>query len=691
MVDPSPPPGLPSALGDGAIELRGEIGRGGMGVVVRGFEVALGRDVAVKLLAPRLANEPEVLARFRREAQAVARLRHPGIVAIHSLGTEQGMPWYSMDLLPGPGLDRELAALRNGTQARRLPSFRSTRWNEVVADLVAAVAEALAAAHEAGVIHRDIKPSNLMFAGNGQPTIVDFGLARIVDQSTITDPGAVQGTPHYMSPEQARPSRHAPIDPRTDIWSLGVVLYELLTLERPFASESLHDLLEQIATRAPQRVRERNPDVPQDLETICLVAMARHPDDRYPTAAAMAADLRRFLAHRAITARPAPWLRRLRHALVAHRRSLAVAGSVGGVALVAGFIAADAWSEYARQPRLTVTVVDPAGRPLPAAAGEVSLRPIDPLSGEIGAARALGSLPLADARALAGPHRIVVRFREGAVAECVRDLPAEGITVTVQVTSRPRTDLDPRAMVSLPATVWHNRQETPTTCPNRDRPVRLGAFLLDRHEVSNAQYREFLLARSHPAPPLWQGIDWRQPGLRLPRRDGTLVEFDQLPVVGISWLDAVAYAEWAGVRLPTHAEWEWAARGPELRSVPWGDASANAPLRGAVAGADCATYTSLADGLQLYLDNAAPVDSHPDAATPEGILHLLGNVDEFTETMHVAKDPDRAEPGYRYVMGGAWDAAAARVTLANAHSPRTIGDDGRSAYTGFRCARSLDP
>lgn len=680
----------------GELELRRELGRGGMGVVWLAYDPALKREVAVKELAPQLAYDPACRERFCREAQAMARLRHPGIVTIHATDEHGTPPCFVMDLLPGPTLASELQRASAGETPAVLPPFASPQWIGAVVERIAAVADALHFAHEQGVIHRDVKPGNLLFARDGRLVLVDFGLARMTDVSTITQRDAIQGSPHYMSPEQVRPQRHGRVDARSDVYALGVVLYELLTLRRPFDSPSLHELFEHVELGKAVPVRKLNPEVPRDLEVLCSVAMARAPGDRFASAAEFAADLRRFLAHQAIHAQPLPTLVRIQRALARNAGTIALTLLGAAAALWAGAWLRAEWSARATRPRLTLTVRDAQGREVAGARGEVFVRPIDELSGQVGEPRSLGPLPVRARRLEAGWQRVVVALADGTRSEATRHFPADGSELEVARVARAPAELAARDMVRFEGTTWRNPQ-TPTTCPNATYPVTLAPFWLDRCEVSNAQYREFLLATGRAAPPPWGKLDWRTPGLRLERSDGTPVDFDTLPAVGMSWPDAQAYAEWAGLRLPTHAEWEWAARGPENRAFPWGEQPPGVPWPGATR-APRIDYDSLEEGLQLYLDGALAVTSAPEAATPEGVLHLLGNVAEFTETPVLRVGDVRAEHDERYVMGGAWDVESRGVSLANAHEPRTIQEsevkvaaDQISLFTGFRCARSVAP
>ncbi len=323
------------------------------------------------------------------------------------------------------------------------------------------------------------------------------------------------------------------------------------------------------------------------------------------------------------------------------------------------------------------------------ARAEVRLRALDELSGGFGPSTKVGELPLREERVSPGWYRVCVVFADGATVESLRELPAGGDELRLSVTQRPRAEIDARDMLRFEATRWRNPQTTPTTCPNSELAVDLPAFSIDRCEVSNARYREFLLATRREPPQGWKSLDWRRAGLRVQRRDGSSVEFDALPASGMSWLDAQAYAEWAGVRLPTHAEWERVARGAENRDFPWGEQADGAPWRGATRGPRSDELGL--DSWALYFENALPADSCADAATPEGALHMLGNVSEFTETPFVWKDTARADADTRYVMGNPWDAEVLGLSLASCHNPRKIGADAAFPYTGFRCARSAAP
>ncbi len=294
----------------GDYELLEEIARGGMGVVFKARQSSLKRIVAVKMIrSGNLAGEMEV-KRFHAEAEAAAQLQHPNIVAIHEIGEHEGRQYFSMDFVEG----RNLAQVAGG---KPVAARSAAEW-------LKAIAGAVQFAHQRGVLHRDLKPQNIMLDAAGRPRVMDFGLAKTLGgDSTVTKTGAVMGSPSYMSPEQARGLNDL-VGPASDVYSLGAILYELLSGRPPFRGNSAVETMSQVVNDEPPPPRSLNASAPLDLESICLKCLEKDPARRYPTARELEADLGRFLDGEPVQAKPASafrktvgWFRRHRWVLSA--------------------------------------------------------------------------------------------------------------------------------------------------------------------------------------------------------------------------------------------------------------------------------------------------------------------------------------------------------------------------------------
>lgn len=345
----------------GPYRVVGRLGAGGMGVVHRARDED-GAEVALKVLPP--ASDARSRERFEREIHAIASLDHPGIVRVVDVGEADARPYLALELVRGATLSDLLAELRADppgfdaltgahlAEALRTVSARrgdpvepvagafDRPWAEVVCRLVADVADALEHAHRAGVVHRDVKPSNVFVDAEGRARLFDFGLAHLVDADSLTRTGDFAGTPYYTSPEQLSGARD--LDGRTDVFALGATLYELLCLRRPFEGEGAAAVFRAIQSSDPAPPRRVNPEVPGDLETVTLTTLAKERGQRYASAAALAEDLRRFLAFRPVLARPIGLARRL---VRAARRSPGWAAAIGLLAV--GLVALPAFLLWA--------------------------------------------------------------------------------------------------------------------------------------------------------------------------------------------------------------------------------------------------------------------------------------------------------------------------------------------------------
>jgi eukaryotic-like serine/threonine-protein kinase len=374
--------GIQPALPLGDFRLVRRVGSGGMGVVYEAVQLSLGRRVALKVLPFAAALDPRQLQRFQNEAQAAAGLHHTNIVPVHAVGCERGVHYYAMQFIDGltlaaliagrrraAGLDptdggaagpvsgpeattpyrprlADAGAAEAGASTQQVAALVTERsvWSpayfRTVANLGVQAAEALEHAHQTGVVHRDVKPGNLMLDGQGRLWVTDFGLAHCQSQAGLTMPGDRPGTPRYMSPEQALGQR-AVVDYRTDVYSLGATLYELLTLQPAVPGQDRQEVLRRIAQEEPRPPRRLDRAVPAELETIVLKALEKNPADRYATARELADDLERFLRDEPIRARRPSLGQRARKWARRHRPTIlaAMAAAVGGLLLAIAVLA----------------------------------------------------------------------------------------------------------------------------------------------------------------------------------------------------------------------------------------------------------------------------------------------------------------------------------------------------------------
>lgn len=353
---------LPFTLGDYRI-IR-ELGRGGMGVVYEAEQLSLRRRVALKVLPFASLLDSRRLMRFKQEATAVAQMRHPNIVGVYATGCERGVHYITMEYVEGrtvatviqqegerrrSGSQGKLAASGDGSSSHPegkldvepggpASSSDGRRWQAMAVDIGIQVADALDHAHSLGIVHRDVKPSNLLLDAEGRALVTDFGLAQFEADTSLTMTGDLLGTLRYMSPEQARGGKD--VDRRTDVYSLGVTLYELLALQPAYPAADRQELLREVLDGEPPSLRRMAPRIPRDLETIVLKAMAAEPGKRYGSAGELADDLRRLSSHQPIRARRGtPWGRMRKWTLRNRSLAMAATGTLLIAAVAAGMVA----------------------------------------------------------------------------------------------------------------------------------------------------------------------------------------------------------------------------------------------------------------------------------------------------------------------------------------------------------------
>jgi serine/threonine protein kinase/dienelactone hydrolase len=664
----------------GKYKILGELGRGGMGIVYRAEDTKLTRTVALKFLPPELSLYPEAKERFIREARAAAVLDHANICTVHEVEESEGITYIAMAYVEGQSLREKIAK-------HKLDLEQS-------AGIAVQVAEGLAEAHKKGIIHRDIKSANIMVKDDGQAKIMDFGLAKVAGESVLTREAKTMGTVAYMSPEQARGET---VDHRTDIWSLGIVLYEMLTGYLPFRGERETSILYSIVHEEPKPLRALKPSTPVELIKIVERALKKDREARYSTAAEMALELRKFQEkRRAEKAGGFSWrslLRGLRRPLVAIPTVLVLAV----IALLAVWffnrqakirwarnvalpevqrLVEDGWQNFPQAYNLAVRAekhipknpklvdlfskcsgglniqTNPPG-------ARISIKPYTSPDSEW---TFLGVSPVKDKRVARGFFHFRIEKEGYEPILCVRttwDFDTKKGTFTPSKSIEIPLD---KAGSILPGMIRVHGTD------------KIGDFFIDKFEVTNKQYKEFVDKGGYRKQEYWKHrfvkdakeLTWKEAMAEFVDQTGRpgpstweAGEYkkgqDDYPVGGVSWYEAAAFAEFAGKSLPTVSHW-YIATGMDVFAR--GIIHSLIPL-------------SNFDG-----EGPAAVGSHPGMVI-SGAYDMAGNVREWCW--------NESQKG-RAIRGGAWNDVIYMFMAVTQAPPFD-----RSPRNGFRCARYIEP
>jgi eukaryotic-like serine/threonine-protein kinase len=646
------------------------LGEGGMATVYKAYDTRLETDVAVKVIRTEVLPQNAVeqsLKRFEREAKSLAKLTHPNIVKVTDYGEYEGMPYLVMPYLPG------------GTLKQRLG--KPIPWQEAV-KLLLPIAEALDYAHSQKIIHRDVKPSNILLTQRGQPMLTDFGLAKILENNvpqSLTGTGIGVGTPEYMAPEQVNARD---VDGRADIYSLGIVLYELVIGRKPYIADTPMAVMIMQARDPLPRPTQFIPDLNEQVEKVLLKALAKKPEDRYE-------DMAGF--------------------------TRAMEGLLSGVAQIpAVSIAAQHVIHQPSEPDTQMTIDQfevPNPEPIIPNPGHAThtLTPPD-LTTAAPAPSALQSTPTEprkghipkraqyDKRSnwwpwVIGPIVLVV-IAQGIYygsAGLFPIAPAPTPTLVMPTISNARVPIAMPVMTPISTTRTKDGMvmvqvlageflmgSDPTKdkySKNDEQPQRivsLDSFWIDQTEVTNGMFVKCVEAGACDRPVVNSSNS----------RDSYYGnnQFDDYPVINVSWNQAKAYCTWAGAKLPTEAQWELAARGTDGRTYPWGE------------GIDC----NMANYSDCGGDTKA-VGSYPGWASPYGALDMAGNVHEWVadwyDSNYYNQSPSNNPTGLtngesRVIRGGSWYCGSdcLRASSRSWYPPGNGGPD-----VGFRCARNASP
>ncbi|GEM_PF-548392 len=659
LVDASLADPLVGLLLDNKYKLEKRIGRGAFGTVYEANHLQLGDKVAIKILHAHLAQDHTTIERFRREARTAMRIRHRHAVAVRDFGV-------ITDSSKGTNLAYLVMEFLEGTDLRhRLRQKKQLDFQEALLIMLQAC-DAVHAAHLEGVIHRDLKPDNVWLIntqdGLEYVKILDFGIAKIKagdsGDNTLTQEGMVIGTPQYMSPEQGR-SRE--LDGRSDVYSLGIILYELLTGRVPFTGKSPIDIVLKHSAEAPPPPRTLRPEIPEKLEQIILRTLEKQPARRPESALRFAEELESVLWDLGATMKPPK------------RRSDIDSYSLRPVATTEQEGNATQFLDHrgntqADEFEATITI------------GEVDLEPLN-AGNETNVAQALTQSNKKEAAVIKSPpeasadrsKRVYWLAGISALFLAVAIFAIYNLLKSSPTDAKPLAPAPPpNGMVLVRGGDFKMGTDTPPSPLDQDatpaHAFTIKDFYLDIKEVTNDEFYQFVKQTGRDGKLYWI-MAAPDPGK------------SQLPVTNVSWDDAKAYAQSLGKRLPTEAEWEFAARGTQGRIYPWGDDW----------DARCSNSKESDTGGKGM--EPVAVGSYRNCPSWCGAYDLVGNVSEWVEDNYRLYDNSQAKPltdrekQYKVFRGGAFNVEKEKL---KAFQRWTAPTSTREPYIGFRCAKDAD-
>jgi serine/threonine protein kinase len=631
---PFPEEVLIGATIDGKYRIQYMVGRGGMGTVYRATRLLIGDSVAIKILHKEQVADAQAVERFRREAQAAARLKHPNAVTIYDFGvSNDGLIYLVMEIVEGENL-------------RSIIQQQGPLTPSAATEIITQVCEALDEAHQQNIVHRDLKPDNILvsYVTNGlRIKVLDFGIAKMRDIPTaagnLTQVGAVMGTPHYMSPEQCMGEE---LDGRSDIYSVGIVLYEMLSGIVPFNSPASTAVVIQHVTQQPPPLRSINASIPAPVEAVVHHALQKKREDRPQSAGALARELRDSIsgAHQPFQANFIP-----------PKTSPPLSGTPHNGNAPTMQFETPAWAS-----RLET----PTAQPLPTPGGQRFVQ---------------GGFPVQAAPvSTSGRNRKLIQIISASLLVIVALVAAwwfikgnkNGTKESKETAATSTEIVSPQGMTYVAGGEFFMGSDDGPISERPKHKVSVSAFFIDLYEVTCEEYQKFIAATGRQAPQNWSNSQYPTGAARQ-------------PVSGVTWDDANAYAVWAGKRLPTEEEWEYAARGVNSLRYPWSN-----EWKEGYANIDTSA-----------IGHASDVGIHASGISPCGAFDMVGNVWEWTASRYEAypggQITDQKPGELRVIRGGCYESAKdqATTTFRLGWPARPVDASTNYRETGFRCAKDV--